>query len=127
MIAHGKFHKRRTGRLERKIILSILMSMKHDLRDICFFYLNKLIYVPKRVTKRRKTTKEWLISVSFWIPRKYREAIVGDIMEDYHELRALGKSERRIRIHVIWQLVIALILLRSTSIMDAFKRIWSTK
>jgi len=68
-----------------------------------------------------------LISAAFWIPRKHREAIVGDIMEDCHELRALGKSKWRIRTHVIWQVVIALILLRSAAVVDAFKRIWSVK
>jgi len=77
--------------------------------------------------RSRNRTKDLIIKTSFWIPRKYREAIVGDIMEDCHELRVLGKSEWRIRIHVIWQLAIALILLRPTALVDAFKRIWSMK
>ena len=68
-----------------------------------------------------------LKSWSYWIPRTYREAIVGDILEDCHELRALGKSEWRIRIHIIWQLAWALILLRPAAFMDALKRILSTK
>lgn len=72
-------------------------------------------------------TEKWLGSLAYWIPRKYREPLVGDIMEDCCELRALGKSEWRIRIHVVWQLVIALIMLRPTAIMDALKRMWSTK
>lgn len=72
-------------------------------------------------------TERRIGSLAYWIPRKYREAIVGDVLEDCRELRELGKSEWRIRIHVIWQLVWALILLRPTALMDALKRILSTK
>lgn len=85
------------------------------------------LYFAGYIGKSTRRTKNWLVTLSFWIPRKYREAIVGDIIEDCHELRALGKSEWRIRIHVIWQVIIALILLRPVALMDAFKRIWSTK
>ncbi len=79
------------------------------------------------IRKVAEKTKKKLVSTSYLIPRKYREAIVGDIMEDCNELRALGKSEWIIRLHLIWQLAIALIMLRPIAIMDAFKRIWSTK
>jgi len=75
----------------------------------------------------RDKTENLISKTSFWIPRKYREAIVGDILEDCHELRALGKSEWRIRIHIIWQLIIGLILLRPTVLVDALKRMLSTK
>lgn len=74
-----------------------------------------------------KMTEKWLTSLSYWFPRKHREVIVGDLLEDCHELRALGKSEWRIRIHVIWQLALALIMLRPAALMEALKRILSTK
>lgn len=83
--------------------------------------------VNDKESRNRNSIENLVMKASYWLPRKYREAIVGDIIEDINEIRALGKSEWRIRIHVVWQVVIALILLRPTAIMDAFKRIWSTK
>jgi len=74
-----------------------------------------------------RSIEKWIVSVSFWIPRKYREGIVGDILEDCYEQRGLGKSERRIWVHVLWQLVIALVLLWPASIKYTLSRIWHTK
>lgn len=73
-----------------------------------------------------RRAEKWVVSLSFWIPRKYREAIVGDMLEDCHELRELGKSEHRIWVHVLWQLVIALVLLWPASIKYTLSRIWHT-
>jgi hypothetical protein len=77
------------------------------------------------------TGEKWLISLSFWIPRKYREAISGDILEDCHEMRDLGLGEWRIRIHVLWQLTIGVIALWPEAIGSAVativKRVWSVK
>jgi hypothetical protein len=75
----------------------------------------------------KEVAEKWLINLSYWIPRKYREAITGDILEDCRELRVVGKSEWRIRIHVIWQLAWALILLRPSALVDVLKRVLSTK
>lgn len=65
--------------------------------------------------------EKWLSNLSFWIPRKHREAIVGDIMEDCHELRKLGKSERRILAHVIWHLIIAVVTLIPASVIYSLR------
>lgn len=54
-----------------------------------------------------KKAEKWTIALGWWIPRKYRGAIVGDILEDCHEMRETGCGEWRIRIQVIWQWVIA--------------------
>ena len=54
-----------------------------------------------------KRTDTFLKSFSFWIPRKHREGIMSDIHEDCGELRALGKSERRVRLNAAWQLFLA--------------------
>lgn len=83
--------------------------------------------INTKALRIRDRTENLISKTSFWIPRKHREAIVGDILEDCRELRELDKSEWRIRIHIIWQLVWAFILLRPTALMDALKRILSTK
>jgi hypothetical protein len=88
---------------------------------------SRVLFTGDKAIIAKKKTEKWFRSLAFWLPRKYREPIVGDIMEDCHELRALGKSEWRIRIHVIWQLAWALILLRPVALMDALKRMLSTK
>ena len=59
--------------------------------------LNKL---PMRPHRTWKNSEKWLISLSFWIPRRFREAVVGDILEDCRDMRSCGYSERRIQIHV---------------------------
>lgn len=70
---------------------------------------SQLLRLIERQSQRKvgaNRTDRWVESVSFWIPRKNREAIMGDIQEDCVELRELGKSEWRIRANVIWQLSI---------------------
>lgn len=71
------------------------------------------VVLPDHLLLRHKEhrafrAERWLTSLSFWIPRRHREAIVGDLREDCAELRNLGMSERRLRVHVIWQLAICL-------------------
>lgn len=58
-----------------------------------------------------KQVETRLISLSFWVPRKYREAITGDILEDCHDMRELGFAEQRILAHVLWQFAWAVIRL----------------
>lgn len=59
-----------------------------------------------------------LTNLAFWIPRKHREGIVGDILEDCAELRELGKPIIRIWTHVLWHLATAIILLVPSRIGD---------
>lgn len=56
----------------------------------------------------------WATSLGWFIPRKYRGAVLGDIMEDCVEMRDKGCTERRIKIHVIFQWSIAVIMLVPT-------------
>ena len=46
---------------------------------------------------------------SRWFPRKYRDELIGDILEDCHELREQGASEKKINRHANWQLFLALL------------------
>lgn len=49
----------------------------------------------------------WAVGLGWWIPRKYRDAIVGDILEDCKEMGEMGCGEWRICVQVIWQWAIA--------------------
>lgn len=59
----------------------------------------------------RRKAEGWLVSLSFWIPRKHREAIRGDILEDCHEMREEGFGGWRICAHVLWQFTVAVVAL----------------
>ena len=88
-----------------------------------------ITFVP-RFTLRPKAER-WLINLSFWIPRKYREAITGDILEDCREMREKGFRERRICIHVLWQFAIAVIALwpeaMGSAVATITKRVWGIR
>ena len=64
-------------------------------------------------------TEKWVIIFGWCLPRKYREAIMGDIIEDCHEMRERGLAERRILTHVLWQWSISIVTLILTFVMRA--------
>ncbi len=51
--------------------------------------------------------EQLLQSLKFFIPRKHREALLGDLVEDAVEQRTAGHSELRIRLTLCWQLFLA--------------------
>jgi hypothetical protein len=74
--------------------------------------------------QRRGTKPEnWAIALGWWIPRKYRDDLIGDILEDCYEMRALGKSNRRIRLHIIYQWVIGVVTLVPTAVLAAIRQV----
>jgi len=104
-------------------------EIAEDLQKRAELYVHK--NVPLRNLKARPDSKKWLISLSFWVPRKYREGITGDILEDCDDLRKLGKNEWRIRTHVLWHFSLAVIMLWPEAIGSAlasiFEKIFSIK
>lgn len=101
-------------RMELEVLEAFAHSLEGPPSPVCIdpgtstsaFVKRLLAY---RTDPRRRKAEQSLASLSFWIPRRHREAIIGDIREDCAELRLLGKSEWRIRLHVIWQLAICLL------------------
>ena len=81
---------------------------------------NNLLY---RIWTLRKDPEDWTIELGWWIPRKYRAAVIGDIIEDCHEMRIKNCGEFRICIHVLWQCGIAIVTLIPTAIVMAAWRI----
>jgi hypothetical protein len=75
----------------------------------------------------RNETKEWAIILGWCLPRKHREAIMGDILEDCQEMRKKGLPERKIRTHTLWQWVISVITLAPTFIFSAIGRLLGAK
>lgn len=67
--------------------------------------------LPRRRTRRSSRehrTDSLLRTVGFLVPRKSRQALIGDLIEDVAEQRAAGYSEWRIRSTVCWQLLFAM-------------------
>lgn len=71
----------------------------------------------------RNETDKLAIVLGWCFPRKHREAIVGDILEDCKEMRERGLAERKIRTHVLWQWAVSMIVLILGSIMSAIRAI----
>lgn len=79
--------------------------------------------------KRKSKGEDWITSLGWFIPRKYRNDIIGDILEDCAEMREIGCTEERIKFHVVYQWLIAVITLVptaiKTSITDILKQVIS--
>jgi hypothetical protein len=60
-----------------------------------------------RIDQAEGSAEKCAVALGWWIPRKYRGLVVGDILEDCHELRQGGSGELRIYVHVLWQWAIA--------------------
>lgn len=86
-----------------------------DLSDIECWILrvhseHDFLVKARQVSQWRHPVKQsgtLLTNLSSLIPRKYRQAIVGDLWEDIAEFRKLGWSERQIRRHIWWQFFVA--------------------
>jgi hypothetical protein len=74
-----------------------------------------------------KNPERWAVALGWWLPRKHREAIVGDILEDCHEMRENGLIERRIWTHVLWQWATSIITLLIASIVGTIARLLGAK
>ena len=65
----------------------------------------------------------WVKSLGWFVPRKYRNDVVGDILEDCAEMREVGCKERRIKVHVVYQWLIAVITLVPTAVKTSITEI----
>ncbi len=89
----------------------------------------KWVHLKALLTLKTECTGEdWATGLGWFIPRKYRH-VIGDILEDCAEMREAGCTERRIKFHVVYQWVIAVITLVptavTTSIADAVRQVIS--
>lgn len=67
--------------------------------------------------------EKWAIALGWFIPRKYRNDIIGDILEDCAEMREVRCTERRIKFHVIYQWLLAVITLVPASIIGILRQV----
>jgi len=72
--------------------------------------------LAKQGDSKSARADDWAIALGWWIPRRYRDDLVGDILEDCCEMRMLGKSDRRICVHVVYQWLIGVLTLVPTAI-----------
>jgi hypothetical protein len=106
-------------------------TVNEDARIKTVLILILFLVVASLTREPQKKAETRLISLSFWIPRKHREGIAGDILEDCHEMRELGFTEWRILGHVLWQFTLAVISLwpeaAGSAVAAIVKRVWKTK
>ena len=89
------------------------------------FLGGEIDYFWGRILRPSNKAEKWAIALAWWIPRKYRGPIVGDILEDCNEMREMCCGEWRIRIQVIWQWAIAIATLIPTAVFGSIWRIFS--
>ena len=72
-------------------------------------------------------TEKWVVVLGWFLPRKHREAILGDIIEDCHEMKEKGLNKRRLRNHVLWQCLISVVTLIPAYFIGAIGRLFGAK
>jgi hypothetical protein len=116
----------------QKIGLQLVLGLVLGLVSWLLMVRLDLEYLQDKVLltfKANSKGESWLRSLGWFIPRKYRYEIIGDILEDCAEMREAGCTERRIKFHVVYQWVIAVVTLVPTafkiSITDILKQVLS--
>lgn len=71
----------------------------------------------QRIPMQEHSPERVLNLIAALIPRRNREALVGDIYEDLHELRVARRQESYIMLVIVWQLLIAIVN-------EAIPRVW---
>jgi hypothetical protein len=88
--------------------------------------LKLMLHKGLLISKAKSTGESWAVGLGWFIPRKYRNEIIGDILEDCAEMRQTGRTESRVKFHVVYQWLIAVITLVpmavKTSITDILKQ-----
>lgn len=98
---------------------------------ILLIYVISFIFKIKKqlIFTTRLKSESWAIALGWFIPRKYRKFIIGDILEDCVEMHKAGCTEKRIKFHVIYQWLIAVATLIpmgiKTSIVEIIKQVIS--
>ena len=87
-----------------------------------------ILYRQRKASKGNilKENVKWMVILKWWLPHEHRDAIMGDILEDYQEMRENGSTKRQIRTHILWQWVVAVVRLEPSSFVNAIARIWHT-
>lgn len=75
--------------------------------------------------KTKSKGGNWFAALGWFIPRKYRNDIIGDILEDCAEMREAGCTERQIKFHVVYQWLLAVVTLVPASIIGILKQVQS--
>lgn len=107
-----------------------------ELAFLLFVLLWVVTPVVKRTQSQRLSTSETtyrgdscVVLLGWFVPRQYRNTLIGDILEDCAEMREDGCTERRIKFHAIYQWLIAVITIVptavKTSIIDAVRQVIS--
>ena len=103
------------------IVLLPLIFLKRLLSVFVLTEQNSLQWLQHKCllnSKIKSQGEKWATTLGWFIPRKYRH-VMGDILEDCAEMREAGCTEKRIKFHVVYQWLIAVITLVPTAIKTA--------
>jgi len=98
-------------KLRIDLLHSVIQLSSLIFRKIVFNMAKGLIGIRLMIFKKDSKSEDLVIALGWWIPRKYRDELIGDILEDCAEMKKAGCTERRIRLHVVYQWLIAVIYL----------------
>ena len=111
---------------EKRLRLTELMEpiVRAQLKGALMEHLKlKVMQLKDLMTFKSKSKGEdWTKSLGWFIPRKYRH-VIGDILEDCAEMREAGCREKRIKLHVVYQWLIAVITLVPTAVTTSITHI----
>jgi hypothetical protein len=82
--------------------------LTRSIRTLDLGFIIMIGFLMQEILRPGRRAEKWAMALAWWIPRKYRGTIVGDILEDCQEMRERGCGEWRIRIQVLWQWAIAI-------------------
>ena len=106
-------------------VLVPMLFLLGGLLDPLVKLMQKGIQLKDLLTFKTKSEGEdWATTLGWFIPRKYRH-VIGDILEDCTEMREAGCTERRIKFHVVYQWLLAVITLVPASIIGILRQVIS--
>ena len=95
-------------------------------QDVQGTALEWLKFAPPLNPTEKSAGEDLATSLSWLIPRKYRNDVIGDIMEDCADMRNANITEGRIKCHVLYQWLIAVItigpMVFKSSVLDFLRK-----
>lgn len=84
-----------------------LGTFRQALSDIIQFWVESSVIFSNRERPSWCRIESLLQVVGHLIPRRKREALIGDLCEDIAERRAMGWKEHRLLLFMLWQLLVS--------------------
>ncbi len=87
-----------------------------------------LVPFQSHTENRMLTTHETRVQrLCLWLPSDYREAILGDLLEDCDEYASRGATKKQIDQRISWEILLAVVRSWPAALAAAVKQVFSTK